>query len=85
VDGAAEVVTQKGHAYVARNDGYGANASGMAVVDWKRKGRPETVAEVDLGDGLEDSDDLEVKDVKVDGDVAGLANDTESPGGAAFL
>ena len=84
VDGAAEVVTQKGYAYVARNDRYGANASGMAVIDWKRKGRPETVAEVGLADDLEDSGDLEVKDVKVDGDVAGLANDTESPGGAAF-
>jgi hypothetical protein len=85
VDGAAEVVTQKGHAYVARNDGYGANASGMAVVDWKRKDRPETVAEVVRGGGLEDTDDLAVEEVKLDGDVAGRANHTESPGGAAFL
>lgn len=45
VAGAAEAVTQDGYAYVALNDGYGANASGMAVIDWKQEGRPETVAE----------------------------------------
>ena len=84
VPGAAEAVTQNGYAYVARNDGYGADASGMTVVDWKPKGRPETVAEVDLTEALDESGDLAVKDVKVDGDIAGLANDTESPGGAAF-
>jgi hypothetical protein len=88
VSGTAEVVTQKGYAYVAKNGGYGADASGMAVVDWKQKGRPETVAEVALAEDLAangyDVGNLEVKDVKVDGDVVGLANDTESPGGAAF-
>ena len=49
VPGAAEVVTQNGYAYVALNDGYGANESGMAVVDWKQKGRPE----VDAGESAE--------------------------------
>ena len=84
VPGAAEAVTQNGYAYVAVNDGYGGDNSGMTVIDWKQKGRPETVAEVALTDDLERSGDLEIKDVKVDGDIAGLANDTEAPGGAAF-
>ena len=84
VPGAAETVAQDGYAYVARNDGYGATASGMTVVDWRQKGRPETVAEVDLKGDLKGAGNLGVKDVKVDGDVAGLANDTENPGGVAF-
>lgn len=84
VPGAAEAVTQNGYAYVARNAGYGDTASGMTVVDWRQKGRPETVAEVDLKDDLDGAGELEVKDVKVDGNVAGLANDTETPGGVAF-
>ena len=85
VPGAAEAVAQNGYVYVARNDGYGAEASGMTVVDWRQKGRPETVAEVDLADHLSDPGDLATKDVKVDGNIAGLANDTESPGGVAFF
>lgn len=84
VPGAAEAVTQNGYAYVARNTAYGAEKSGMAVVDWRQKGRPETVAEVDLADDLDGAGSLRVKDVKVDGDIAGVANDTESPGGVAF-
>lgn len=85
VPGAAEAVAQNGYVYVARNDEYGATASGLTVVDWRQKGRPETVAELDLADYLENPGDLATKDVKVDGNIAGLANDTETPGGVAFF
>lgn len=84
VPGAAEAVTQNGYAYVARNSEYGDTAGGMTVVDWRQKGRPKTVAEVDLADALGPNGTYHPKDVKVDGDIAGLANDTEDPGGVAF-
>lgn len=76
VEGAMETVTQGHYAYVA-------NGSGMAVIDWRNPGRPTTVAEVDLNDELDDPS-LSIKDVKVEGDVAALANDTEDPGGIAL-
>ncbi|MFC7080255.1 LVIVD repeat-containing protein [Halorussus caseinilyticus] len=71
-----ETVAQGRYAYVA-------NGTGMAVVDWENPGRPQTVAVADLNDELADPT-LSVKDVKVDGDVAALANDTENPGGIAL-
>lgn len=89
VDNAQEVVTQQNHAYVATGP------KGMAIVDWHNPGGPEVVAEVDLGvdlaaNGLLDDDmDVSVLDVKVDGDIAALANDDETivggtPGGIAL-
>lgn len=79
---AMEVVTDGTVAYVATGDG-------MAVVDWANPGRPEPVATVDLHDHLDVSGDagIDVLDVKVDGNVAILANDEEieSPGGIAMF
>lgn len=71
-----ETVTQGNFAYVA-------NVTGMGVVDWREPGRPKKVAQVDLNDEFDDPN-LSIKDVKVDGDVAALANDTEDPGGIAL-
>lgn len=76
VTGSMETVTQGHYAYVA-------NGTGMAVIDWRNPGKPQTVAEVDLTDELTDPT-LSIKDVKVEGDVAALANDTEDPGGIAL-
>jgi hypothetical protein len=83
---AHETVVQGTHAYVATGD------RGMTVVDWRNPANPELVAEVDLAADLADSDPelkagdiaVEVLDVKVDGDVAAVANETESPGGIAL-
>jgi len=76
---AHETVVQGNYAYVATGD------RGMSVVDWGNPVDPEVVAEVDLAADLPQSDPtLDVKDVKVDGDVAALANDTEDPGGIAL-
>jgi len=72
-----ETVVQGNYAYVATGP------KGMSVVDWHNPGRPEVVADVSLSDELTDPT-LDVKDVKVDGDVAALANDTEDPGGIAL-
>lgn len=83
VAGAMEVVTQRNHAYVATGDG-------MAVVDIRNPGRPETVAEVDVARDVGESlgieePGIEILDVKVDGDVAALANDgSENPGGISL-
>ena len=79
-----EVVTQQNHAYVATGDG-------MAVVDIRNPGRPETVAKVDLAGDIEANlgitdPDIQILDVKVDGDVAALANNSgaENPGGISL-
>lgn len=76
VPGSMETVTQGHYAYVA-------NGAGMHIVDWQNPGRPETVATVDLHDDLPNPTP-NVKDVKVEGNVAALANDTEDPGGIAL-
>ena len=76
VEEAHETVVQGNYAYVATEDG-------MGVVDWRNPGRPEVVANASLDDEIADPT-LDVKDVKVDGDVAALANDTEDPGGIAL-
>lgn len=84
VAGTREVVTQQNHAYVATGDG-------MAIVDLSNPGRPETVAKVDLASDIEANlgitdPDIEILDVKVDGDVAALANNdgAENPGGISL-
>ena len=71
-DGAAEVVTQKNHAYVATGDG-------MAIVDWRNPGRPELVADIEASEPQEIGGDDEgsvggILDVKVDGDLAAMAH-----------
>lgn len=76
VPGSMETVTQGRYAYVA-------NGVGMHIVDWQNPGRPETVATVNLDDDLTDPTPS-VKDVKVEGNIAALANDTEDPGGIAL-
>lgn len=84
VPAAHETVVQRNYAYVATGDG------GMSVVDWHNPGRPEVVAEIDLASDIEanlgiDDPGIEIKDVKVDGDVAALANDgSENPGGISL-
>lgn len=84
VAGAMEVVTEQNHAYVATGDG-------MAVVDIRNPGRPETVATVDLASDIEanlgiEDPSVEILDVKVDGDIAALANNdgAENPGGISL-
>lgn len=84
VTGAREVVTQQNNAYVATGDG-------MAIVDFRNPGRPKTVAKVDLASDIEANlgitdPDIDILDVKVDGDVAALANNdgSENPGGISL-
>lgn len=83
VDNSLETVVEHNHAYVA-------TGGGMTVVDVTEPGQPEVVAEVDLvADltehlGIEDPI-VEILDVKVDGDVAALANNgSENPGGISL-
>lgn len=84
VQEAHETVVQGNYAYVATAE------KGMSVVDWHNPGRPEVVAEVDLAADIEENlgienPGIEIKDVKVDGDVAALANDgSENPGGISL-
>ncbi|WP_458204535.1 LVIVD repeat-containing protein [Haladaptatus sp. NG-SE-30] len=59
VDGATEVVTQNGWAYVATGDGF-------AVVDWRNPNRPELV-------GMWDAPGTGIADVKVDGDLLAVS------------
>lgn len=71
-DNAMEVVTQQNHAYVATGDG-------MAIVDWRNPNRPELVADITASDPEEIGGDDEggiggILDVKVDGDLAGMAH-----------
>lgn len=84
VPGTMEVVTQQNHAYVA-------TGGGMTIVDIHNPGRPEVVAEVDLASDIEENlgisePSVEILDVKVDGDVAALANNDggENPGGISL-
>lgn len=58
------------------NYGLVSDGEGMTVVDWRNPGQPEIVGEVDAPGSA-------VNDVKVDGDLAGLAND-DTPGGVQF-
>ncbi|RMB25227.1 LVIVD repeat-containing protein [Haloplanus aerogenes] len=85
VSKAHETVVQGNYAYVATG------SDGMSVVDWRNPGRPEVVAEVDLAADIEehldiDAPSVEILDVKVDRDVAALANNSgaENPGGISL-
>lgn len=82
VPGAHETVIQGNYAYVATG------AKGMSVVDWQNPVRPEVIAEVDLAADIEENlgiEDpvVEIHDVKVEDDVAALANNhgTANTGG----
>ena len=84
VPGSREVVTEDNYAYVATGDG-------MAIVDVRNPQEPEVVARVDLAADVTENLDIEepgivVLDVKVDGDVAAVANDggDENPGGISL-
>lgn len=82
---AHETVVQRDYAYVATG------SDGMSVIDWHNPGRPEVVAEVNLAADIEenlgiDDPSIEILDVKVDGNVAALANNdgAENPGGISL-
>ncbi|WP_458188439.1 LVIVD repeat-containing protein [Haladaptatus sp. NG-WS-4] len=88
VDGAQEVVVQENYAYVAATGVREGDSSGrfgaLVVVDFEDPTRPQTVARRELpSDEFRTPNTL---DAKVDGDVAGLANDANfpGPGGVAF-
>lgn len=85
VSGSHETVVQGNYAYIATG------TTGMAVVDWHNPGRPKVVAEVDLAADIKENlgiadPNIEILDVKVDGDVAALANNhfAENPGGISL-
>lgn len=72
VEGTREVVTQKNYAYVATLDG-------MAIVDFRNPRRPELVADIEASEPDEIGGDDEgsvggILDVKVDGNLAGMAH-----------
>lgn len=91
IDGVTEVVTQDQYAYVAVNGGdkeTAVNAGGVAVVDWTKPTEPRTVYSRTFGAPLtpDAPSDLQFQtlDVKVAGDVMGVANDG-NPGGVALF
>ncbi|WP_170977339.1 LVIVD repeat-containing protein [Halorussus salinisoli] len=91
IDGAAEVVIQDQYAYVAVSGVYketAVNAGGLAVVDWTEPTEPRTVYSRTFGAPLTPDAPpnlrIDTPDVKVAGDVAGVANDG-NPGGVAFF
>lgn len=83
VSGSFETVVQENYAYIA-------TGKGMAIVDWHNPQRPEVVAEVDVAADIEENlgimdPVIGIPDVKVDADVAALANDrSENPGGISL-
>ncbi|WP_458209229.1 LVIVD repeat-containing protein [Haladaptatus sp. NG-SE-30] len=89
VAGAQEVVVQENHAYVAatgvREGDMGGRFGALVVVDFEDPTQPQTVARRELPS--EEFPTPNTLDAKVDGDVAGLANDANfpGPGGAAFF
>ena len=90
VEGAKEVVVQDEHAYVATTgtreteDGV-EQFGGLATVDLAEPTAPEPVDRVELPDDEFPTPDT--PDVKVEGDIAGLADDSSFPyaGGVAFF
>lgn len=89
VEGAKEVIVEGQHAYVAttgvrEENGNRRRFGGIAIVDWSDPASPHTVQRLELP--RDEFPTPETLDVKVDGDVAGLANDTNfpDPGGVAF-
>lgn len=90
VEGTKDFAVQENYVYVAvtgtRETDEGAEQfGGLAVVDWEEPDAPESVERVELPDDEFPMPDT--PDVTVEGDIAGLADDTSFPypGGVVFF